>query len=62
MSSHGTATRLTRPGTKAAKAHWPQEISTPRLPAASTASGLPAIAVMNIALVITFTCAAVKVR
>ena len=62
MSSHGTTARLTRPGISAARAHCPQEMWTPSFSAEATASGLPAMAVMNMALVITLTWAAVNVR
>src|SRR6478672_5395370 len=43
-------------------AHLPQEISTPSFLAASWATGLPAIAVRNIAEVTVLTCRAVNVR
>lgn len=54
--------RLAIPGTDAASAHLPHEMSMPILAAASTATGLPAMAVMNIAEVTTLTCSDVSSR
>jgi hypothetical protein len=61
-SSSGTSSRLTRPGSSAASAQRPQEMCTPADPASSTASGVAAMAVTNIALVTTLPWNAVSVR
>lgn len=62
--SHGTAISDNRPGTDAARAHLPQLMSTGTSSAfaAATATGLPAIAVMNIAELIVLTMTMVIIR
>ena len=62
LMAHGTTARLKRPGTMAANAQLPHVTSTPISTAACCATGLPAMAVTNIADVTTLTCEAVNVR
>jgi hypothetical protein len=62
--SHGIAASATRPGTTAALAQRAHEMSTggSSAAAASTATGLPAIAVMNIAEVTVLTSTIVIIK
>ena len=60
--THGSTMRAARPGTIAANAHVPQSRCTPLSCANFTASGLPAMAVRNIAEVIVLTWASVMSR
>ncbi|SIN11872.1 Uncharacterised protein [Mycobacteroides abscessus subsp. abscessus] len=60
--SQGMTASATSPGTIAARAQVPQEISTPCFAAKPTASGLPAMAVTNIAEVMVLTWTEVRER
>ncbi len=60
--AHGTTTRLRRPGTRAASAQPPQVTSMPMSAAAFWATGLPAMAVTNMAEVTVLTCTLVSAR